>query len=345
MLANRPARPKPAVRRLAGRLLLGLLGSALAFALGELTLRWTDPFGISYHLEVGRFLDPSRGAVMPAASPLPYRLRPSAHFRGSFEARINSLGLRGPEVTAKKPADHFRVLFLGDSVTFGLGVDDGECFVDRVRDAVAGGSPSVEVLNSGCPGYSGVHEAVYLQRYGLQLQPDLVLVVFIPDDPPRALSDGERAQQQRGRSGLFYAFFRSRWLHQLYWKQLLNHLYWTRLQAKGELDAVFEVGRAGINAESQQAYCRILDEMARMCSAQGARLGVVAPRDHEFLRTYCEANQLAYISCGDRDLMDTPAELRLSAVDAHPNARGHQLIAERVLAGLARAAVIPGYPP
>src|SRR5690606_31285854 len=59
----------------------------------------------------------------------------------------NALAFRGAAEAARAPA----ALWLGDSFTFGFGVDDGETFVDRLDAAHAGG---LRHVNLGVPGYS-----------------------------------------------------------------------------------------------------------------------------------------------------------------------------------------------
>src|SRR5215208_6363447 len=49
----------------------------------------------------------------------------------SVHVRVNSKGLRGPEVDYQKPPQAFRTLVLGDSFTFALQVDEDETFVNR----------------------------------------------------------------------------------------------------------------------------------------------------------------------------------------------------------------------
>ena len=62
----------------------------------------------------------------------------------------NSWGLRGPEVSADTMTR--RVLMLGDSYTFGWGVDDTSGFV-RLLEKEIPGDP-IEFINGGLPGYS-----------------------------------------------------------------------------------------------------------------------------------------------------------------------------------------------
>ena len=51
---------------------------------------------------------------------LGWRLRPNSNdIWGGVRVKINGKGLRGPELAYSKPPDVLRILYLGDSVTFG----------------------------------------------------------------------------------------------------------------------------------------------------------------------------------------------------------------------------------
>ena len=69
----------------------------------------------------------------------------------------NALAFRGPEEAAREPC----ALWLGDSFTFGFGVDDGLTFVDRLDAARAGG---LRHVNLGTPGYSTDQEILLLEK-------------------------------------------------------------------------------------------------------------------------------------------------------------------------------------
>jgi lysophospholipase L1-like esterase len=99
-------------------------------------------------------------------------------------ATINSLGLRGREVTLPRPKDHFRLVVLGDSIAFGWGVDDDDTFCSRLEQMLADKVPGrkVEVVNTGVSGYDTEQEAALFERFGARLQPDLVLVAFYYND-------------------------------------------------------------------------------------------------------------------------------------------------------------------
>jgi hypothetical protein len=86
-----------------------------------------------------------------------------------------------------------RILFLGDSVTFGLGVAEEDSY-PRVIEALLNGSrtdsrASVEVLNSAIPGYNTIQELAQLRELGLAFQPQLVVGYLYNDIEP---SEGER---------------------------------------------------------------------------------------------------------------------------------------------------------
>ena len=98
--------------------------------------------------------------------------------------RINSLGLRGEEFPIKKPQGEFRVLFVGDSITLGLGLAEDKTYVRLIHPLLATALPtySVRMVNAGCTGYTTWQEADYLENEGLKLSPDLVVLNFCLND-------------------------------------------------------------------------------------------------------------------------------------------------------------------
>jgi lysophospholipase L1-like esterase len=110
----------------------------------------------------------------------------------------NSRGFRGREVDIPKPSGRLRIVALGDSVTFGWGVNDADTFCSQLEHDLRTQHPGVdlEVVNLGVPGYATRQEVALLKRSLRELQPDVVLVGFYTNDLPDTLDD-----QGAGRSG------------------------------------------------------------------------------------------------------------------------------------------------
>lgn len=122
---------------------------------------------------------PTNAGVVEAAGPdLIWRLRPMS----SGPLATNELGLRdGPY---RADAD-FKILLLGDSVSWGNGIDDTvKLFAARLEDELNAQQRglSYEVINAGVPGYSTFQELIYLKTEGLALEPDLVILQFCLND-------------------------------------------------------------------------------------------------------------------------------------------------------------------
>lgn len=109
--------------------------------------------------------------------------------------RINSRGLRDQEHAVPKPPKTFRILALGDSVTFGDGVRGEETFSEelerRLSARLSAEGRSAEVLNAGVRGYNTLQQYLLLQETGEEHEPDLVLVGFV-------LNDAEPIAKQAG---------------------------------------------------------------------------------------------------------------------------------------------------
>jgi lysophospholipase L1-like esterase len=114
--------------------------------------------------------------------------RLAADYDGWFAGvpvRINSLGFRDPrEYSLEKLPGTFRILVLGDSVTFGHGATFETTYPYLLEQRLKSWQPAVgwEVWNLGVPGYNTRQELSYLQEVGPRYQPDLVIVGFYPND-------------------------------------------------------------------------------------------------------------------------------------------------------------------
>ena len=116
---------------------------------------------------------------------LGWRLRPNAvDLWGGVEVRINERGLRGPLVPYAKAPGTRRVVYLGDSVTFGYRAARWEDTFPFVADALvaSGGAGPVETVNLSVDGYSQWQEEIVLKDEGLRYDPDLVVVGFVLND-------------------------------------------------------------------------------------------------------------------------------------------------------------------
>jgi lysophospholipase L1-like esterase len=94
-------------------------------------------------------------------------------------------GYRTPAFAPKKAPGVRRVVALGDSSTFGWGVEDAEPYPARLQRALSqqsDGKQRWEVLNLGVPGYSTFQGRVMLEREALPLAPDLITFSFLSND-------------------------------------------------------------------------------------------------------------------------------------------------------------------
>jgi lysophospholipase L1-like esterase len=118
--------------------------------------------------------------------------------------RLNERGLRGPVLSPSKPSDHRRILFIGDSTCWGLGVPMERSFAALSTRLLGEDYPgqTLEFLVGAFPGYSSYQSRIVLERL-LPMQPDLVvLYVGARNDSTRAryFPDSD-IPRRRGRLG------------------------------------------------------------------------------------------------------------------------------------------------
>jgi hypothetical protein len=160
--ASRRARPR---RKLASLLRI-LLGLSLGLAATEVAFRHRDrgayPLVNVYEADDRAGVRLAPGSVTRVASP---EGEPTS-------IRINQHGYRGSDWPPPSPND---MLVVGDSLSFGLGVEEGEALGARLR-AHLGGSPAV--LDASVPTYGPPEYLVTMERELAARRPSKVILVL-----------------------------------------------------------------------------------------------------------------------------------------------------------------------
>ena len=138
---------------------------------------------------------------------------------GQYPIQVNSQGTRGREFQIEKPDNVIRILSVGDSRTFGWGLQEADTYNGRLEKLLAQRLPDgmeVEVINAGVNAWSYAQIFVYLRDIGLNYNPDVVLVA------------GANAWTQfsEGNSQQFIDDFRRRvWLKNILRRSAIYHYF------------------------------------------------------------------------------------------------------------------------
>lgn len=135
---------------------------------------------------------------------LPFELLPNVNrvhigntHEFSYTVRTNSLGYRMNEFSQVKADDEFRILMLGDSMTFGYGVEVEDNFPSKLETKLnkylklnGVESKKVKIINAGfADGKSPDTYYLYLKKVGLDLNPDLIIVNYFINNDVADLDD------------------------------------------------------------------------------------------------------------------------------------------------------------
>ncbi|MGH9868303.1 MAG: SGNH/GDSL hydrolase family protein [Candidatus Polarisedimenticolia bacterium] len=126
----------------------------------------------------------------------PENVRPATAWR----FHTNGRGYNTPEVPYGKPAGTLRIVVLGDSSTFGWGVDPEATYARRLETLLRSRHPgqAIEVINLGVCGYSSFQGRILLAREALRYQPDVVTLSYGSNDysaVPEPFDVAHRRQQ------------------------------------------------------------------------------------------------------------------------------------------------------
>jgi lysophospholipase L1-like esterase len=173
-------------KRLLLNFLCVIISLMIAFGIAEVAVRIYAPQEVA---PIRFKFDPQLGDI-PTPNQRGRKIRPGVF---DYTFSHNSLGLRGSkEYSLQKNTEH-RLLFLGDSFTYGFGVSDDQTFAYLTEKRLLNDRLSVEVINSGNSGRGTDYELKFYQVVGYKFNPDLVILCFCAND----FIDNERGEFYR----------------------------------------------------------------------------------------------------------------------------------------------------
>lgn len=250
------------MRRVLGRLSLVLLVTLL---LGEVVVR---------SLDLGRTLQ------FETDPEVYWRYRPdqSGYVWGGGERvrspliHLNADAIRDDDRLAATP-DRVAILAVGDSYTFGWGVEEPEGFVSILEGQL--GAP-VRVINAGVPAYGIFQMAETARRLLPIVQPRLVLLTVVTGDVHRQpIADSERRRRLLCDYGISATAERGgRFVGLMY--RGARRIYGKWMNESGMLPTLVEISSPKDFRGWWDADERRLRELVRTVEAAGARLAVLA---------------------------------------------------------------------
>lgn len=275
-----------------------------------------------------------------------YELIPgAAGMIAGASAKVNSFGCRDRDYQVAKPPGVVRIVGIGDSLTFGQGVREEDSFLARLERDLTARKLRVEVINCGVFGYNINEEARRFAEVVELLDPEIVVIGYELGDllpnPPINKDPADAREAPRGRRALVerralvgllkesrvISFFTYRYTFLLKKFSLRNwdSLYaddsplWRNLTDKytgmavtaraSNIDVAVAIVPELSNLDERYPFKSVHERVAAMCRFQGMKVIDLLP---SFLGH------------------DGP-RLWIHPRDRHPNAEGHQVIADAIL--------------
>ena len=336
-LTKRTTGPVRAPRSAGKLILMRVLLLALVVSLGLLGLEVMarviyNRDGMHFGIEMWKY---AKTLKRPSTNPeMGHEHTPNREaFLMGVPVKINSAGLRDREFGISKPRDTFRVLVLGDSITFGWGVQQEKTFAklleNKLNEKPPPGWPThVEVINAGVGNYNTAQEVAYFKERGRLYRSDMVILAFF-------INDAEPTPRQEtswlAQRSCLYVFVSS------FWDEILRLLH-LRANYRDYYRSLYQDGAPG-----WMACQRAFRELMALCRGEHIDLRIaIIPElhsigaDYEFqdvsflVRSVAKDGRVPVIDLLDGISPGDPPSLWVSPGDAHPNARAMEMFATQL---------------
>ena len=258
-----------------------------------------------------------------------------------YHVTIDSLGFRGTDFPQSKPPGETRILFTGDSFTFGDFVDDDQTLPAQVEQRLRARCGTVRIVNAGLGDATVVEEAHLIER-GLSVSPDLVILLFSEndvDDLNRVSTWDRLADNRRAKSRFPFSLVYPLLRHTALWNLALK----ARAQERADEHPVridwTAQGQEAITPRLREEYRQDLGRVRDSLTARGIPLVFVAYPSHLALAQATMRGQMTWVT-RTADGLGLPVvnllpplsasglgakALYLLPFDGHPSPRGYEV--------------------
>lgn len=241
------------MEKYAHRSLIALLvGLVLALVLGEALLAWFDPLGFAY------FRDQMTLASLIVPDARGYNFRSGTHVLSEFTFTLLADGTRAVPDTDAAAAQ--TLVFVGDSVTFGYGVDDDQTWINLI----ARQRPDLHVVNAGVSGYNSTNVRRSVAQY--PAADALVYLIVNNDADPENQPDLHPSPPQLGSWLALYLLNLPEYLHPVGADELI---------ARGDIERYFADLRA-IRADGRVRLVAFDDAFGRLTAREFSDVALIA---------------------------------------------------------------------
>ncbi|MDP8247446.1 MAG: tetratricopeptide repeat protein [Candidatus Tritonobacter lacicola] len=311
--------------------------------------RWGTPGGIHMHLleedkHIIYSMKPNIDTSSEQVGPL---------LQNSVVYKTNSLGLRNEEIDDPKKPGVYRILVLGDSITFGDNISRQKTYPRQLEKILnenprPGGIERYEVINAGVRSYSTYMELGYFRKRGVLLDPDMVIVGFCYNDVgiPDYLYD-KHTLEVLGEipGGSIPNLERMTWWREFsLTKQIARQADMRRLRAEEHCETLVEALTDYFSPEWVWLR-RQLDGIEHIAARRGIRMVFVTfplkwqleggkeyIKPHELMRKYCHSRGITMVDLGPVYEKEGTAVIFGSEGDnfLHPTELGYIIAAEEI---------------
>jgi lysophospholipase L1-like esterase len=297
---------------------------------GEVTVRVLYDHFRNHNMEMWRYASDLKQPLESEGLPFHHFPNKSGTYYGA-EISTNSFGFRDREYDWDNPAGRKRIVFLGDSFTLGWGVEFDSTFSKCLERMLNGADRDVEVINMGVGNYNTTMEVELFKLKGLDLNPDMVILMYFINDPEPVPEQKSAVTYQAIKHSYFFAFLFDRFVRLR-----------PRIAETFEWSAYYRMLYSTENAGNLAMNTASVKELVRLCRDREIRLLIVnIPELHNFL-AYPFSYATDYIeelaAEADVPFLDLlpalseyePESLWVSPEDPHANTLANAVIAEEI---------------
>ena len=171
------------MRRVLGGLVVSAAAVLVFFAIFEVVARIAFDDGMNFDIEMWRYAKELKRISSVPEIGHEHIPNSSVHLMG-VDVTINGKGLRDDDFDYEKQDGVYRILMLGDSLTFGWGVPVGETTSERLERLlnVNAADRRYQVVNTGIGNTNTEMQLAYLTNEGYKYSPDLVVLNYFIND-------------------------------------------------------------------------------------------------------------------------------------------------------------------